>query len=270
MAPAEQAPRRIARPDLSSGIIGRLAVAIPGGLILLFFILQGAQTPELFAGFVLVLGCIALHEFYDMTTTFHPVRLAGFISLIALIAAGTWGDQFQMMIVVVASFPIVFLVSVAIGRTEQATVAIAVTLFGAFWIGLALGHAVLLERLPHGDKVVLVILLGTFLGDTCAYAFGKLFGRHKLAPKLSPNKTFEGLVAGLVGATFVVWFAGLYQPWISDTESLLLGVAVAVAAPIGDLFESLIKRDVGVKDTGRVFGAHGGALDRADAAFFAL
>jgi phosphatidate cytidylyltransferase len=95
-----------------------------------------------------------------------------------------------------------------------------------------------------------------------------MFGRRKLAPRISPNKTFEGLVVGFVTGVLAVWFAGIYEEWMTGVQALILGAAVAVAAPIGDLFESYLKRDAGTKDTGRLFGAHGGALDRLDAVLF--
>jgi phosphatidate cytidylyltransferase len=89
-----------------------------------------------------------------------------------------------------------------------------------------------------------------------------------LAPHISPNKTIEGLVIGMFFAIMGVWFAGRYQDWLPGTHALVLGLGVALVAPVGDLFESFIKREAGVKDTGRVFGAHGGALDRLDAVLF--
>ncbi len=97
-----------------------------------------------------------------------------------------------------------------------------------------------------------------------------MFGRRRLAPSISPNKTVEGLLIGLVTAVLATWVAGLYQDWLSHGQALLLGLAVALAAPVGDLFESKVKRDAGMKDTGGLFGAHGGALDRLDAVFFTL
>jgi len=143
-----------------------------------------------------------------------------------------------------------------------------VTVLGIYWIGLALAHAVLLRRLPHGQGIVIDVLVGTFLGDTGAYIGGRLFGTRALAPRLSPNKTVEGLGIGMLFAVLGVWFAGRYQDWLPGTHALVLGIAVALAAPAGDLFESFVKRDAGAKDTGRLFGAHGGALDRLDAVLF--
>ena len=139
-----------------------------------------------------------------------------------------------------------------------------------FWIGLAATHAVLLRQLPHGNGVVIDVLLGTFIGDTGAYIGGRLFGRRPLAPSISPNKTVEGLFCGALAAILAVFLAGNFQTWMTQGNALLLGLAVAVLGPLGDLFESVIKREAGVKDAGTLFGPHGGVLDRADAALFTI
>ena len=97
-----------------------------------------------------------------------------------------------------------------------------------------------------------------------------MFGSHKIAPSLSPNKTVEGLIGGFVIGTMGFWFAGLYQNWLSGTDALIIGAAVAAIGPIGDLFESMLKRDLGKKDTGTLFGPHGGILDRLDAVLFTV
>ena len=146
---------------------------------------------------------------------------------------------------------------------------LAVTLLGIYWIGFAVAHAVLLRGLPHGQGIVIDVLVGTFLGDTGAYFGGRLFGQRPLAPSISPNKTVEGLVIGMVFAVLGVWFAGRYQDWLPGAHALVLGLGVALAAPAGDLFESFVKREAGTKDSGGLFGAHGGALDRLDAVLFA-
>jgi phosphatidate cytidylyltransferase len=112
--------------------------------------------------------------------------------------------------------------------------------------------------------------VATFVGDTAAYFGGRIYGRTPLAPLISPNKTLEGLGAGVVGGTAAFWVAGLYQDWLTGPHALLMGALVALAAPVGDLFESMIKRDLEVKDTGALFGAHGGVLDRLDAVFFTV
>ena len=202
----------------------------------------------------------------------RPVRLAGFLGVIGLTAAAQYGGEHQVLLATVAFVPGVFLLALALPERDDLplTGGMAITMLGTYWIGLAIAYAVLLRALPHGDGIVIAVLVGTFVGDTAAYLGGRYFGMRKLAPRISPNKTVEGLVFGILGATLAVWCAGLYQDWIGGWDSLALGAVVGVLAPIGDLFESKVKRDAGTKDAGTLFGAHGGALDRLDAALFTL
>jgi phosphatidate cytidylyltransferase len=251
--------RREARSDLGA----RILVAIPAIAFALFIVTQGGLV---FTLGVMALGLVCLHELYTMFGNAHPAKLAGFAALIGLLLAANYGDQFQVLLVAMAAVPAVFLVTLVQPRGGAA--AVAVTLLGIYWIGLALAHGVLLRDLPHGDAIIIDVLVGTFIGDTGAYLGGRAFGAQKLAPAISPNKTVEGLGIGLLTAVAAVWFAGLYQDWLSGVDALILGAAVAVAAPVGDLFESYLKRDAGTKDTGTLFGAHGGALDRLDAVLF--
>jgi phosphatidate cytidylyltransferase len=104
--------------------------------------------------------------------------------------------------------------------------------------------------------------------DTAAYAGGRLWGRRPVAPRTSPHKTVEGTATGLVAGTLAVWVAGLYMDWITGIESLLLGLVICIGTYFGDLFESLLKRDAGAKDSGRLLLGHGGVLDRFDALLF--
>ena len=143
------------------------------------------------------------------------------------------------------------------------------TLLGLSWIGLGLAHAILLRDLPHGGGIVVLVLVATFLGDTGAYLGGRLLGSRKLAPSISPNKTVEGLIIGIAVGTLAGWFVGLYQDWLTGADALLLGAAVAIVAPIGDLFEtsSSARRDEGLRTDLR--GSRR-CLDRLDAALFAV
>jgi phosphatidate cytidylyltransferase len=200
----------------------------------------------------------------------RPIALAGFVGAAALIVAAYYGDQYQMVLVAAAAVLVTFVLALARENRRHVTLSMAVTLLGVFWVGLALAHAVLLRELPHGGGLLADTLIGTFIGDTGAYFGGRLWGTRQLAPRISPGKTVEGLVVGVALGTLAFWFAGLYQDWLSGVEALTIGACVAVAAPLGDLFESLIKRDLGVKDTGRLFGQHGGVLDRLDAVFFTV
>jgi phosphatidate cytidylyltransferase len=173
-----------------------------------------------------------------------------------------------MMLVFLLSLPLAFALTAR--RPTRASGSIAATVLGVAWIGLALAHGVLLRDLPDGHVLVLAALIGTFLGDTAAHLVGASFGRRPLAPRLSPNKTVEGLLAGIAGGTGSLWlFLTVVGGPIDGWGAVLLGLSVALAAIVGDLFESLFKRDLGVKDTGRAFGPHGGILDRVDAVLFA-
>ncbi len=177
-----------------------------------------------------------------------------------------------MVLALVAFIPLLFLLALAMPRSDGATMTegMALTTFGVVWVGMAIAHAVMLRELPHGGGIVVAILVGTFMGDTGAYLGGRSFGTRPLAPRISPNKTVEGLLTGFVVAVVATWCAGLYQDWLTHGQALILGAAVGLTAPLGDLMESAVKRDAGTKDAGGLFGAHGGALDRLDAAFFTL
>ncbi|MCW3000703.1 MAG: hypothetical protein JWQ20_1, partial [Conexibacter sp.] len=252
--------RRAGGSDLGA----RIAVAIPALVVALAMVALGGAVFQVGLG---VLGLICLHELFSMFERARPARLAGAIGLAGLLVAAALGDRGTVLLAFMACIPLVFLVTVNQPRGGGAP-AISVTLMGLAWIGLALAHAVLLRDLPHGGALVFAILLGTFAGDTGAYLGGRAFGRRPLAPSISPNKTVEGLAIGIVVCTAAVWWAGLSQEWFGGTKGAILGVAIALAAPLGDLFESYLKRDAGTKDTGTLFGAHGGALDRLDAVMF--
>ena len=250
-----------------SDLAPRVIVALPAILFAVFIVWQGG---EVFAVGLVLLGVIALGELYLLMGRVRPPALAGFVTLAALLAAALYGEPRHVVIVLVAAFPVTFLLALVRPRREHVSWAIAATMFGALWIGLAMVHAVWLRETPHGDGLLVDVLVGTFVGDTFAYFGGRMYGRRRIAPLISPNKTLEGLLAGIVGGTLAFWFAGLYQDWLTGWDALLIGFLVAIVAPVGDLFESMIKRDLEVKDTGRLFGPHGGVLDRLDAAFFTI
>jgi phosphatidate cytidylyltransferase len=260
-------PRRRRRRGPRNDFVARLLAAIPAIIFAIFIVVQGGL---IFTIGLIGLGIVCLHELYSMLRDTRPVKLVGFLGLAGLAFAANYGDQFQVVLVLSATIPLVFLMVIPRHDRTDVTISMAITLLGVFWVGLAIATAVLLRKTPHGDAIIVDILVGTFLGDTGAYFGGRMFGQRPLAQRISPNKTLEGLVAGFVTAIVATWFAGLYQDWLSGTDALLLGLGIAIAAPMGDLFESMIKRDAATKDTGRMFGAHGGALDRLDAVLFTI
>jgi phosphatidate cytidylyltransferase len=197
--------------------------------------------------------------------------LPAYLAVAAMILAAHYGSAFQIVLFMAVAFPAMFVFAAARESTQGITVSIAITLLGLAWLGLGFSHAVLLRDLPdHGGALLIDVLVATFLGDTAAYGAGRLFGSRKITPRISPNKTLEGAIGGFIGATMGFWFAGLYQDWLPGIDALLMGMCIAVVAPLGDLFASLIKRDLGVKDTGSLFGPHGGLIDRLDAVLFTV
>lgn len=250
-----------------SDLVSRILVAVPAAIAAIVFIDLGGLA---FALLMIALGCLCLSELYRMLARWRPVPAVGFAALGVMVIAAHYGSQRDVLEVGLCAVPVVFVFVLARGQRGAATVTIAGTLLGVYWIGFAFAHAELLRQLPHGNAVLIDVLLGTFLGDTAAYVGGRLFGRRPLAPAISPSKTVEGLFCGMLVAVVAVFLAGLYQTWLTQGDALLLGLAVAVLAPLGDLFESVVKRDAGTKDAGTAFGAHGGALDRLDASIFTI
>jgi phosphatidate cytidylyltransferase len=142
---------------------------------------------------------------------------------------------------------------------------------GAAWVGLGLASLVLVRDLePEGRLVLITVLLTVFVADTFAYLGGRVAGRHKMAPAISPGKTWEGFVIGAIAGVVTTWLAlNDDHAGIIGWEAFVLGAVIVLAGVSGDLFESMVKRDLGVKDSSRVLLGHGGVLDRVDSMVFA-
>jgi phosphatidate cytidylyltransferase len=225
--------------------------------------------------FALVLAgtLVGLHEFYAMARPLRPLVLAGYGGAVAMLVGTELGGVEWMVGGFLATLVLAFLLYLVASTRAPATAAVSSTLLGVTWIGFGLGFLLLLRDLPeHGRLVTFAVVIAVWVGDTVAYLIGRAVGRHKFSPAISPAKTWEGFVAGTVGAIFAV-FVALYDDratFLSIPEALVLGAIVAVAAALGDLFESAFKRDLQVKDSGRLLAGHGGVLDRVDAFLFAL
>jgi len=273
-AEEEEAPRqrrrepRRRRRNRNGETAKRILVAIPWIAFAIAITVAGGLV---FTLAMIAIGVLCLREYLAMTAESRPVRRAAYVSVPALILAAHFGTAFNVLLVFAASFLVLFAFAADRHHRDGITISMGVTLLGIVWIGLPLIHAVALRDLPdHGAALLIDVLVGTFATDTGAYAIGRMFGAHKIAPSLSPNKTLEGLLGGFLVGTMAFWFAGLYQDWLTGVDALIMGAAVAAVAPVGDLFESMLKRDLGRKDTGTLFGPHGGILDRLDAVFFTV
>jgi phosphatidate cytidylyltransferase len=268
--PAPRRPRRRRRGGGAARgeTVKRILFAIPWIVFTIAITVAGGLV---FTIAMIGVGLLCLREYLEITAAVRPVQRAAYVAVPALILAAHFGTAFNVLLVLAAAFPVLFLFGADRHHRDGITISMGVTLLGIVWIGIPLVHAVLLRDLPdHGAALLIDVLVGTFATDTGAYATGRMFGSHKIAPSLSPNKTLEGLLGGFLIGTMAFWFAGLYQDWLSGVDALIIGAAVAAIAPVGDLFESMLKRDLGKKDTGTIFGPHGGILDRLDAVFFTI
>jgi len=215
-------------------------------------------------------AAVALHEFWLLARRLSPLSPAGYVGgALALVGAQLGGVPW-MLGGALTAFPLAFALKGISASRQAPTASISATVMGAVWVGCGLGFGLLIRALPdHGRLATITILLAVWAGDTFAYFGGRLLGRHRMAPTTSPGKTWEGFVFG-TSATIFVTFVTLYkQDYLTIGKSVALGAVLAVASPLGDLFESMLKRDAGVKDTGTLLGGHGGVLDRIDAVLFA-
>ena len=217
-------------------------------------------------------GLIALHELYAIARQARPLLLAGYIGFVLALLGEELGGVPWLLGGILSTLLLSFLFFGLSHERPSATASFGVTILGVVWIGGGLGSLLLVRGIDdHGFWALIAVLFAVFASDTAAYVVGRAVGRRKLAPAISPAKTWEGFIAGIVAGT-VVAFLILYRDrdeFLSMAESLALGAIVALASVAGDLFESAVKRDLQVKDSGSLLGGHGGMLDRLDALLFA-
>jgi phosphatidate cytidylyltransferase len=250
-----------------SNAISRLVVAAIGVPLVLGLVWLGGWWVFALAA---VAGVFAIHEFWLLVKPLRPLSLAGYGSLACMLLGAKLGGTTWMLGGFLSVFVLAFVFQLVSRTRAPATVAIGSTVFGTAWIGLGLGSLLLVRDLSqHGRLAVFALLLAVWAADAFAYFAGRALGRHKLAPVLSPGKTWEGFVAGVAVCVFVVFIALYHQHFLTIGESIVLGFVIAIAEAAGDLFESMLKRDMQVKDTGRLLAGHGGMLDRIDALLFA-
>jgi phosphatidate cytidylyltransferase len=220
----------------------------------------------------LAAGILALHELYRMARELRPLVLAGYLGFVLTFVGLELGGIPWMLAGVASTFVLSFVVFGLSDARPSATASFGVTLLGVVWVGAGLGFLLLLRDIPEfGFWAVVAVLFTVFAADTAAFLVGRAVGRHKMAPAISPGKSWEGFVAGTaaaMGTAFVLLYKDR-EEFLSIPEILALGGAVAIASVFGDLFESSVKRDLGVKDSGRILAGHGGMLDRLDSLLWA-
>jgi phosphatidate cytidylyltransferase len=225
-------------------------------------ILLGGWT--IVAVVLVVIACAA----YELARALKPLPFlaafgAGALPVLLSIPYGTDG----ILAGAIASLPwaLVWLVSQPGARTLRAVLAL---LLMAVWVGTPMAYLGLLEGLPVGTSLVLVSVIGPWISDAGAYFAGRFFGRYKLFPTLSPKKTYEGALGGILMTVVAIASFAPGLLGLNLVEAVLLGVAVSASSQAGDLFESVLKRLLELKDLGRVLPGHGGILDRIDSLLF--
>ncbi|HLX31525.1 MAG TPA: phosphatidate cytidylyltransferase [Gaiellaceae bacterium] len=252
-----------------NNFFSRVAVAVVGLPLVLGLLWLGGWW--LFA-LTAVAAFIGVHEFVTTARPLRPLAPALYVGVLLALIGARDGGFVWMLGGFLTTFVLAFLLDAAAETRAPTTAAVGSTVLGSAWIGLGLGSLILLRQMHSEPRLIaFAVVLTVFAADTLAYLTGRVAGRHKLAPRLSPKKTWEGLVGGAAAGIFVS-FVALYDTrhtYLSAGQAIVLGVVVVAAAVMGDLFESALKRDLEVKDTGRLLGGHGGVLDRVDALLFA-
>lgn len=262
------------QPRSKSMPISRILTGVGLAAVVLMAFHLGTVTSMAVVSIAIVLAVI---EFYDTVRQagFRPAALLGIAAVLSLLITtyvkGSSAIPFVFAFLVVASM-LWYMVGIIRG---EPTLNISVTFLGVVWIGgLGSFAAAILrpQNFPHSNGIAFLLgaIIVTVANDTSAFFVGSWIGKHKLAPEISPTKSWEGFIAGAVASVVI---GGVVLPMISPwtvTGGLLIGIIAAVVAPLGDLSESMIKRDLHIKDMGKLLPGHGGMMDRIDGLLFVL
>ena len=226
-----------------------------------------------FTVLVAICGLLAIYEFYKITgvSRITALTLFGLIWTLLFIIEPHWDYDKTIPILLASAIVISLILRVPAGREKFSLLDWLWSVAGIIYIGLLLGLLVAL-RISGGREWLYLVVICTFGSDTFSYFIGRAIGRHKLAPRISPGKTWEGAVGGLAGSVIVALLFTLSSPVqvpISYGQAILLGLLISVSGQIGDLAESKLKRYKGIKESGNFMPGHGGILDRLDSILLA-
>ena len=228
--------------------------------------------PVVFTLMVVIATFFGLREFYNLALPHSKKieRLIGISLGIILSLIITYGDAKVVSPFVVLLLLILSLLFMATSKNLSSTISnIGITFFGIFYIGFLLSHVSLIRNMEDGKLWALFLMVTVWAGDIFALFSGSLFGKHKLYPKISPNKTYEGLAGAIVGSIIVALaFTLLFTPRFAKGPCILLAFGMGILGQIGDFTESMLKRSAQVKDSGSLIPGHGGMLDRLDSFLF--
>ncbi|MSN24535.1 MAG: phosphatidate cytidylyltransferase [Geobacter sp.] len=238
--------------------------------IVILIIVKGGAF--LFAALLAVFACIGVNEFYSMAMPERILesRLASMFSAVLVLSPFAVGSHLVLTAIgsLFLLFAILFLFRIRNLSNAASEVSYAVLAF--LYIPFLLMHLVLLRQTSYGVQWLLVIMLIVMTNDSAAYYTGSAFGKTKLYPLVSPKKSVEGSLGGLLGSicgTLIAKFT--FFPQLTFVDVFVTALVIGALGQVGDLFESLLKRSFGVKDSGTIFPGHGGVLDRLDSILFA-
>ncbi len=246
-------------------------------LVPVLYVIVWELPPVYFTGLVVVAAVIGQYEFYRMARNRgikpHVVLGCAFGVLVALSfypGLSLFRGMGGAFCITAGMFAIMSARLFSSRPVEGALEDIAATLLGVFYVALLFGFQAAIRKCDGGKQWIVFLYLVIWASDTGAYYIGSSLGKHKLYPKISPKKSVEGLIGGMVAAAGAallcrVWFL----PAVGVQEAAVLGLVLAVAGTLGDFVESLFKRSAGVKDSGSLIPGHGGMLDRMDSMLFA-
>jgi phosphatidate cytidylyltransferase len=267
----DSATMTLPRGRAAQGALKRVASAV---VLIPIFVWMVSRGPAwLFTLFVVAVGAAAMWELTRLlqrAAGLATYRRLGVAAVIAVTASFATPANFPVPAVpsLVLTMAIAAVLSAPVWSGGlPATQAVALTLLGVLYIGWFLGHVILLRQLDTAHLVLFLVGV-TWTGESAAYLVGSTMGRHKLAPVISPNKTVEGGVAQLIASVLGGLVLGVWLVEWPAARAVGAGVLLGLVGQIGDLAESVIKRSIGVKDTGNLIPGHGGVLDRVDGLLF--
>ncbi|MBN2279556.1 MAG: phosphatidate cytidylyltransferase [Candidatus Marinimicrobia bacterium] len=261
---------------MKKSLLTRILIGIIGIPAILYVIYIGGFS---FLAFMAIVSAISQYEFYKMFRAHKGLEsyyvhaiIFGFIWLLITYFAP---EYFYHAVLVPT---MLFLILNLRGDIIRSTEKFSITVAGYLYIPVLISTLVMIRQLWNYSimkdggswKMVMVLFVAVWINDTFAFAFGSLFGRHKLSPKISPNKSREGSIAGIIGATitvFIFYFCHMLPEFFTLYHTMVLSLILGIFPQLGDLAESMMKRDSGVKDSGTLLLGHGGVLDRFDAIF---
>jgi phosphatidate cytidylyltransferase len=267
----EEPPAPVQEHGPPADLITRLLTGVAIAVVALIMLKLGTGATTILVAVIVGAAAFELYEAFRRAG-YHPATVIGLLGSLSIvgIAYSEGLDAFPLVAILVVAFTMLwYMLEVVKARP---IVNIAITLFGFCYIGIFGAFAGLLLGAPDGTGLIIGLALCAIGYDVFGYFIGSQFGRSRMSPRLSPNKTWEGLFGGMVAAVVLGGIVGTtLAPWNGKiSHGLALGLVVAILAPIGDLCESMIKRDLGIKDLGTLLPGHGGVLDRFDAMLFCL